>query len=91
MNYKWSQDADSISLRIPISKDIRCKDISVELQTNSIIIYIEGDKIFEEELFGTIIVDKSIWGINNDEKREIVIKLVKKNIGEWLFPIVLNI
>ena len=46
---------------------------------------------FLEQVYGEGKVDKSIWGINNNEKREIVIKLVKINISEWLFPIVLNI
>lgn len=87
--YKWTQDASSVSLYFPISKNVRCKDISVEIHPNSIEVYIEGIVVFGGELFGTIKVDNCTWLINNDERREIIVELDKKKFDEW-FPYVIK-
>lgn len=82
-NYRWTQDAHGLSLYIPISEDVKSKDISLDLHPDEISIKVKGNVVFEGKLFSLIKVENCTWFINNFEKRELVVELDKKKFDEW--------
>jgi hypothetical protein len=83
-NYKWTQNAKDLSLYIPISENIKGKDIIVELNPTKILVGIRGSEpFFNGELFSVIKTDNCTWLINSDDKRELVVELDKKKFDEW--------
>ena len=84
-NYKWTQNAKDVSLHIPISKNIKSKDINIDFNPTKLYVSIGNETpLFNGELFGIIKTENCTWFINDDgKKRELVVELDKKKFDEW--------
>ena len=84
--YRWTQNAKDVTIFIPISDEIKSKDIKVSFTTNRLCVSIKGDVFFNGstmELQHLIKPEDCPWCIDSDEKRTLIIELDKKKFDEW--------
>ena len=82
-NYRWTQNAKDVSIFIPISDEIKSKDIKVVFSTNRLSVSIKGEMFFNgktTELTHLIKPDDCTWFI---DERTLIIELDKKKFDEW--------
>jgi len=85
-NYRWTQNAKDVTIFIPISDDIKSRDIKVDFATNRLCVSIKGEIFFNGstmELTNLIKPDDCTWFIDSDDKRMLIIELDKKKFDEW--------
>ena len=86
--YRWTQNAKDVTIFIPISDEIKSKDIKVSFTTNRLCVSIKGDVFFNGstmELSHLIKPEDCTWFIDSDEKRTLIIELDKKKFDErWV-------
>jgi len=86
-NYKWVQNAKDVTIFIPISRDVKSRDIKVNFLTNKIHVSVKEQVFFNtsKELTHEIKPDNCTWFIDDDEreKRLLIVELDKKKFDEW--------
>ena len=79
-NYKWTQNHKDVTIIIPITKNIKSKDISIKFSHNKLYVNILDSIIIDNELFGLVIKDNCTWMIDN---LDLIIELDKKKFDDW--------
>ena len=79
-NYKWTQNHKDVTIIIPITKNIKSKDISIKFSHNKLYVNILDSTIIDNELFGLVIKDNCTWMIDN---LDLIIELDKKKFDDW--------
>ncbi len=90
-NYSWAQhDIKEITINIPISSDIRCRDINVISDSKEILVQIEGQEaIIKGEFFLPIKSDSFLVSIVDvNDGRSINITFEKADTYKWWESIV---
>eukprot|EP01065_Artemidia_motanka_P011830 TRINITY_DN1644_c0_g1_i1.p1 TRINITY_DN1644_c0_g1~~TRINITY_DN1644_c0_g1_i1.p1 ORF type:complete len:311 (+),score=103.48 TRINITY_DN1644_c0_g1_i1:69-935(+) len=84
--FTWSQKNETVTVVIPIPKEVKGKMISYSLTPGRLTVGVKGKEcIQDEELYRGVKVDDSLWEIDEvDGKRSVVVTLAKlKSDGSW--------
>ena len=71
---------------MPISEDVRAKDVTFQLANNVLTLGVEGEPavIDAEELWGRVLPDDAFWEIDDvDDVRCVILELTKRDYGKW--------
>ncbi|KAH8835710.1 nuclear movement protein nudC [Flagelloscypha sp. PMI_526] len=80
--YTWSQELGEVTVRCPVPKGTRGRDLVVVLQKKKLSLGLKGqDKIMDGELCQEIKVDDSTWTVEDNEV--VLIHLEKQNQQQW--------
>lgn len=81
-NYRWSQTLSELEVRVPVTSEIKSRDVTVDVSAKHIKVGVKGQPlILDGELFNKVKTEDVYWTLEN--RKVIVISLDKFNQMEW--------
>eukprot|EP00756_Hemistasia_phaeocysticola_P033999 Hpha_TRINITY_DN16499_c0_g12::TRINITY_DN16499_c0_g12_i1::g.159327::m.159327 len=82
--FEYKQTDEAITITIPIDAKIKSKDITWKLSPQRLTVGVRGKEVIQdEELWRTAKEDDSLWEIETEPARHIVVTLVKAKTQHW--------
>eukprot|EP01065_Artemidia_motanka_P011406 TRINITY_DN16126_c0_g1_i1.p2 TRINITY_DN16126_c0_g1~~TRINITY_DN16126_c0_g1_i1.p2 ORF type:complete len:142 (+),score=27.98 TRINITY_DN16126_c0_g1_i1:66-491(+) len=80
--YKWSQEASTVTVVVPIPQDAGSSAIEYSLKPSKLSVSVQGEPVFADvDLYSTVRVDDCLWEIEERDGGKCVLITLQKATG----------